>query len=281
LTIICILNTTNNKIFSQNYLSLFGSNSTTWDIVLQGYCDALCSQTSVVKGDTTIDTHTYKIISNLTGFVREDTLKGKAWFYDTYNKTEYLVMDLGLKLADNFVIYKNSNEAVAFVVDSVYYLNNKKHVRLNAQTTMCSLNEKITFIEGSGTTAGFTYHRNLNGNSVSSSMLCHHKNGTKVMGNVLFNNVCTSCSIDITENLLPLKINFFPNPIQDELNIEIKNFISRNYNLIIYNLMGNKVFSQNLTESLTTIKVSNLNDGIYQAVIEDRYTNEHFRFIKY
>jgi hypothetical protein len=280
LTLVCILTATTDKSFAQNYLSLFGDNSTTWDIVLHGYCDAVCSQTITVTGDTSINADTYKVISGLPGFVREDTVQGKAWFYDTYYNTEFLVMDLGLNLGDNFIIYDLFNVANPMTVDSVYYADNKKHVRLNAWTTMCSLNEKITFIEGSGTTASFGYQRDLNG-SVSSSMLCHHKDGVRVSGNVLFNDSCYECSVGINENTpTSIKVTLFPNPTHDLLTIENKDFISTEFKLTIYNLVGNKTYSQTLTDPLTTVKVSNLSSGIYYAVVTDNTRTRHLKFIK-
>lgn len=281
LTLAFILTATPEKSFAQNYLSLFGNNSTTWDIILHGYCDAVCSQTITVTGDTTINTETYKVISGLPGFVREDTVQGKAWFYDTNNNTEYLVMNLGLNLGNNFIIYDYFNIGHPFAVDSVYYVNNKKYLRLNAGTAMCVLQEKITFIEGTGTTASFHYQRDLNGNYVSSSMLCHHKDGVKVAGNILFNDYCYECSIGIAENTsTPTKVNLFPNPTHDQLTIEIKDFIPNKFNVTIYNLLGNKVYSQCLSDPLTTIKVSNLNSGIYYTVVGDSNFDRHLKFIK-
>ena len=281
LTIVCILTAMANKSSAQNYLSLFGDNSTTWDIVLHGYCDNVCSQRIIVTGDTTINTDTYKIILGLPGFVREDTVQGKAWFYDTYHNTEFLVMDLGLDLGDNFIIYDYANAANSLTVDSVYYINNKKHVRLNAWTTMCALNEKITFIEGSGTTASFHYQRDLNGSYVSSSMLCHHKDGVRVAGNILFNDTCYECSVGINENpSAAFTVNLFPNPTHDQLTIEILDFVSSNFNLTIYNLVGKKTYSQTLTNPLTSVNLSDLNSGIYYAVVTNNYTTRYLKFIK-
>lgn len=281
LTLICILTIKTNKSSAQNYLSLFGNNSTSWDIVFHGYCDAVCSQTITVTGDTTINTVTYKVISGLPGFVREDTVQGKAWFFDTLYNTEYLVMDLGLNPGDNFIIYNYLNIANPMTVDSVYYVNSKKHVRLNAWTTMCALNEKITFIEGSGTTASFHYQRDMNGNYVSSSLLCHHKDGVKVSGNILFNDLCYECSVGISENVLnSIKVNLFPNPANERLTIEIKDFISSNLTLTIYNILGDKVYSLPLAEALTTINISNLNRGIYYTVVSDNNSDRHLKFIK-
>lgn len=282
LTLVCLLTAKTDKVCAQNYLSLFGDSSTTWDVVLHGFCDAVCSQTITVTGDTTINSDTYKVISGLPGFVREDTVLGKAWFYDTYYDTEFLVMDLGLSLGDSFMIYNYFNEVELFSVDSVYYVSNKKHIRLTAWTDICSLTEKITFIEGSGTTASFAYQRGLNGNSVSSSMLCHHKNGVKVSGNILFNDICYECSVGIGENdETAVDVSIFPNPTYDNLTIKVKGLIWGNLNLTIYDLVGNVIHSQSLTGSMTTINVSDLSTGIYFAVVGSGNSGSHLKFMKY
>jgi len=286
LFLILIFSATTEKSFSQNYLSLFGDTSTTWDVILSGACDNICSQTVTVTGDTTINSNTYKVISGLQGFVREDTVLGKVWFYDTDNSTEYLVMDLGLNLGDTFDIYF-SNVAMPMIVDSVYYVNNLKRVRLNAWTAMCSLDEKITFIEGSGTTAGLSYQRHLNGNTVNSYMLCHHKNEVKVSGNILFNDSCSYCSVGIAENNSAAKtVKISPNPVQNLLTINFPSPsppASGGVTIAVYDVAGRKIvlpttFINNKAELTTTT----LPNGIYLLQIINNITgvSEVGKFVK-
>lgn len=275
LALICSIIAVTEKTFSQTYLSLFGDTSTTWDIILHGYCDAVCSQTIVVNGDTTINANTYKVISGLPGFVREDNIQGKAWFYSTNNNTEYLVMDLSLKLGDTFNLYNWSNDPNPFVVDSVYYVSSKKHVRLNAWTSICSMNEKITFIEGSGTTASLFYQRDLHGNFVTSYMLCQHKNGLKVAGNILFSDSCYICSVGTQEYNSDINsVKIFPNPAIDILSIETRANSLSNFNLTIYNVFGEHVISQPIKSILTDINISNLHRGVYIVKVGDSASNK-------
>ncbi len=281
LTLICFMTASTENSFSLNYLSLFGDTSTTWDIIEHGYCDAVCSQTTIVSGDTTIGANSYKIISGLPGFVREDTVQGKAWFYDTYNSTEYLVMDLSLNLGDTFYVYNFSNISSPFIVDSVYFVSSIKHVRLNASTTICGYSEKITFIEGSGTTASFNYQRDLNGNSVTSYMLCQHKDNVKVVGNILFMDSCYICSVGINEyNSAISSVNIFPNPILDELTVERKNISLDNLQFSLYNSLGEKIIIQKLLNLLTTINVSSLHSGFYIVEVSDGISNGYKKIIK-
>lgn len=281
LTLLSIFTAMTNNSFSQNYQSLFGDTSTTWDIIPHGYCDAICSQTIIVGGDTIISSNTYKIISGLSGFVREDTIQGKAWFYDTDNNTEYLVMDLGLTLGDTFNLYDYNNIPTSFIVDSVYFVNSLKHVRLDAWTMMCGLNEKITFIEGSGTTASFNYQRYLNGNFVNSYMLCHQKDGVKVAGNFLFMDTCYVCLVGTQEYYFDANsVNIFPNPTLDYLNIETKNGTATRFYLRIYNIVGEEIISHKIIDNLTTISVSDLTKGVYIMVVDNNISKYHQRLIK-
>src|SRR5436189_51048 len=78
---------------------------------------------------------------------------------------------------------------LGFLVDSVYYLGTLKHVRLTASAALCNQFEQITFIEGSGTTAGLDFQGNFY-DSMNHYMLCQHKDGQKVAGNLLFNDTC-------------------------------------------------------------------------------------------
>jgi hypothetical protein len=266
---------------SQNYSSLFGNTSTTWDMILFGACDAICSQTVTVTGDTTIDSKTYKIISGLPGFVREDTVQGKAWFYDTSSNTEYLVMDLSLNLGDTFNIYTYNNVAYPFVVDSVYFAGSLKHVRLIALTVMCAFSEKITFIEGSGTTAGLNYQRKLNGSSVNSYMLCQHKDGVKVTGNSLFNDLCFICDVGMDDHRNDANaIKVYPDPAVDMLSIEIKNLPPGDFDLKIYNFAGELFYSQKISKQLTAVDVSQLSGGLYFVVAGNGTSNWHQKFFK-
>ena len=156
----------------------------------------------------------------------------------------------------------------------------KKHVRLNAWTIMCSLDEKITFIEGSGTTASFGYQRDFNG-SVSSYMLCQHKNGVKVIGNFLFMDTCYVCTVGIPEyNSDANSVKIFPNPTLNEFNIEMKNTPINNYFLTIYNVLGEKIISQKLIERFTTINVSELQCGVYNIEIGNNFSNNHKKLIR-
>lgn len=250
--------------FSQNYESIFGNSSTSWNIIFQGYCDWIESHEITATSDTTIHSNNYKVILGLGGFLREDVNQGKVWYYDTTYHTEYLVMNLGLNYGDVFTIFDYFNVPNTFSVDSVYYQNGLKHVQLNAWTSMCGMGEKIKFIEGSGPSSSFTYQRNFNAGSVASYMLCHFKDGLKVSGNNLFDDSCFVHEVGIVENKMGLNnISVFPNPAKDKINIFVKDKGRENLFLEIYNIFGEKIYAESFDTKKFEIDFSKEKKGVY------------------
>ncbi len=278
LTLIFVLNFLANNSFAQNSKSIFGSFSTSWDVILNGNCDSIMTSTIVAAGDTNINSNNYKIITGLGGFLREDTLSGKVWFYDISYGTEFLVMDLSLTDGEFFLIYDAYGVPTSFQVDSSYYVNGLLHLRLTALSSMCGYHEKITFITGSGPSAGFNYQRKSDGFSVPTYMLCHYKNGIKVTGNDLFNDTCYMFEVGIAENLIDInKINIFPNPAADMINVDIKN--NDNCLLEIYNVMGILEKTEIITNQYKQIDIRDLMEGIYVITARTKDNTSYQRLI--
>ncbi len=247
---------------AQNYKSIFGSTATSWNVIPFCAYDYLVSKTVVATHDTTIATNTYKIINGLGGYLREDTIQGKVWFYDATYHEEYLVMNLGLNLGDIFVFYDYGNVATQCIVDSVYYESGLKRVRINGSTAMCSLHQKVIFTEGSGPSSSFNYQRRSNGFEVPSFMLCHFKDGVRVLGNHLFKDSCNVVEVGIAENKLSSnQITISPNPASDIITIES---LSKASNTIaIYTLQGKLLRQTPLRQAKTDISIADFDAGVY------------------
>jgi hypothetical protein len=245
------------SVFSsaQNSKSIFGDSATTWDIIIAGYCDAVCKSQFNATGDTIVDGKKYTVIPFYDGFVREDTTSGKVWFYNKIYAQEYLVMDLNLNLNEAFTIYSYNNTPSTIFVDSIYYINGLKHVRLNHLIRMCALEEKLTFIEGSGPNAAFHYQRS----DIASYMLCHFKDGVKVAGNIIFNNDCDICDVGINE-YHQNNIYLFPNPSRDVFHFRFPH-AEKALHTEIFNYLGKKIFSE--SGHTQKIDLSSAGDGIY------------------
>ncbi len=185
-------------LFSQGYQSIFGDTSTTWSIIKEGYCDIVCSSFYSPNSDTVVNLTPYKVLQNY-GFIREDSVQGKVWFYDENWDQEYLVMDLALQVSDTFNIYNWNGIAEVFTVDSINYSSGKKHLYLDGSIFICGMSEPLVFVEGSGPNAGFNYQRLAGGAYIPSFMLCHTKDEIKVQGNTMFMDSCEVCMVGIEE----------------------------------------------------------------------------------
>lgn len=274
----------NIQAYGQNYQSLFGSDSTSWDITF-GYCDGQTTTGSKVLGDTIINSMSYKKVGgflsflNLSGYLREDTVSGKAWYYRESNSTEYLTMDLSLNINDTFDIYDFSNTPHHFCVDSIYYMNGRKHVQLNATLSLCGSHGRLTFVEGVGTTAGLFFQGSID--FLNYYMLCQHKNGVKVASNLIYPNSCFVQSIGINENQLNgHSIKVFPVPASTSLTVDINLPTSDLYQISVFDLNGELILQTSIENSANTIDVSGLKNGIYQILIENEDQVRHSRFIK-
>jgi len=79
-----------------------------------------------------------------------------------------------------------------------------------------------------------------------------------------------------------LKINIYPNPATDFINIEADVEISKQVVFTIYNTAGKRVLLQNVKNSSFQhqINVSTLQPGVYFLQIEDESIKQSFKFIK-
>jgi hypothetical protein len=69
-------------------------------------------------------------------------------------------------------------------------------------------------------------------------------------------------------------LTIYPNPFTEDLYIESN--LEKNYILTVYNLLGNKVYSEKVNQSNKTINLSNLKSGIYFIKINSIDGNLHF-----
>lgn len=262
LTVIICFTLQINFSSAQNYKSIFGSTSTSWNVIPFGACDFVVSTMVDATHDTTIAANTYKIIKGLGGYLREDTIQGKVWFYDSAYNEEYLVMDLGLILGDTFD-YINYDHSITHInVDSVYYESGLKRIRLNGGTHICGLYQQAIFTEGSGPSTSFRYQRRFNDYYVNSFMLCHFKDGVRVLGNHLFKDSCNVVEVGIAENKLPSnQITISPNPASDIITIESLSKVSTT--IAIYTLQGKLLRQTPLRQAKTDINIADFDAGVY------------------
>jgi len=92
-----------------------------------------------------------------------------------------------------------------------------------------------------------------------------------------FNSGCSSGTIGLSEISDENTIQIFPNPFSNSLNIVIHN--SNLYNVRCFDLIGQLIFSDNVTES-TLINFSPFPTGAYLLLIESKHKTVHQKIIK-
>lgn len=262
---------------AQNYKSIFDSipENTTWDIILYGYCDAVCSDSFDIIGDSIINAETYQELAGL-GFLREDTVAGKTWMFDPNWNEEYLIMDLSLTVGDTFYLYDYWNNPVVTTVDSVQLINGLKHIWLHQEGNICGFFYPLEFVEGSGPNVGFNYQRWL---PINSFMLCQHKNGVKTLGNTLFFDACYVCVGGLKETNIE-RIQLFPSPANDVLNVLFAGELQQAA-LCVFDQFGRiQLEIPNWNNQQQVVSISSLKPGIYFVSIKDKELESVKRFVK-
>jgi hypothetical protein len=79
-------------------------------------------------------------------------------------------------------------------------------------------------------------------------------------------------------------LSLFPNPVKDELSLQIKNDSFTNYQIEIYNNLGQKV-SENLNSfyqenDVINFNTKQFNSGIYLIKIFNQSTSHSLKFVK-
>ena len=273
--IFLILTCNNILLFGQPYKSIFGKQSTSWNIIPFGECDGTFTSTFYASEDTFYMGKTWKIFDDsfnmFDGFLREDTITGKVWYYSREYEQEYLVMDLSLQKDDIFNIIDYLNDTVTLSVDSIYFENGlKKIVFKNSFVGVCDASEEepFQFTEGTGSNVGFFYNRTDQPPSFSKYMLCHYKDDLKVYGNKLFNDTCNVLFVSVEDINKAGNLKLFPNPTSDNVYIEFENPSKQEAELKVYNLNGKLIY------------VGSTFDNILEFTLKDTATHINLYVLK-
>lgn len=168
------------SIHAQQYKHCLDNGFVKWSLLDYHVIDAgLVSTELVAYGDTLINNLTYKKIhisyfdsqnieesntnwKNYTPtlfnlwkslYIRESDDGSKLYVFNTKEDKEYLISDLNLQKGDKFQLFEPSVFEET-TVDSVYVMDNLKHVRLNK---MLYGSVPLTFIESIGPNIWYTY----------------------------------------------------------------------------------------------------------------------------
>lgn len=250
--------------FGQSYESIFGDTSTSWAIAKE-IPDAMYTDSIFTATDTSFDGHNYKSVKDLSydyGFIREDTTLGQVWFYSKDDNTEYLIMDLTLSVGDSFQI--NTFQGTEFpIVDSVYFMNGKKHIRFNYVLQIWSEQEKLIFIDGIGANAGILFQHQFGGMTLRSYMLCKYKDNQLVYSNTIFGGDCYVLRTGLSDNSINSSWTLFPNPFSNFTLLKIPRNDNQKCTLQIFNSVGQIAFQlDNITADQIIIDGKKIQNGL-------------------
>src|SRR6185295_13399283 len=136
-------------VHGQTYQSVFGEDSTHWDIYHE-VADGGFTLPIKTIGDTLFNGVTYKLIyddwSGEEAFLREDSVHSKLYYYSTLLQQEYLIMNLDWNQGDTVFPY-NPNISSFTVIDTVFTNNGLKHLRTNVPLIQWPTFGLLEFIE--------------------------------------------------------------------------------------------------------------------------------------
>lgn len=178
------------KVFSQ-YESVFGKESTRWNILFVSISVVYTDSLFYLK-DTIINEKMYKQIHSEIQdyYIRESDDNSKVYMYNQkFPEEECLVMDLDLQKLDTLFVGYNLEQI--FIVDSVYYKNNRKHIRF--QNAVCHPfgTDQFEFIEGIGSNFGLFYQGDDFGEFTEDHvLLCSYKDDVQQYSYLKFIGRC-------------------------------------------------------------------------------------------
>lgn len=275
-------------VSGQPYHSIFSSDTTKWN-VFECLPDAGGTIVYYSYSDTLINDKVYHIMfrenlyfaeqelkydKQLCGYVHEDTISGKYWFLkqvDFNNYEEALFMDLSLQKGDTFAVISDFRYMFpdSVIVDSVYYIDNKKIITINKLNYDCYNEAKVQFIEGVGPTYGF-YMGEFNEQPEPYTLLCKFDDDVKTYS--IDKEYFIDCYHDggsgVNDDEFGKSISIFPNPSQGKLSILIENFDSSiNYEII--NTLGRVITKGTLLKSINDLKINE--NGVFFIRLSNNY----------
>ena len=179
--------------FAQSYKHCLDGEMIRWSCLDMRDCDGgVTSQDIIAYGDTLFNGIMYKKLfrdfsfdsyeaeeSNMKWinhvsslnwiwdgyFIRESEDASKLYIYHPYYSEEFLISDLDLQEGDSVLLFTDFLGICETFVDSIYYVNDLKHIALHFYTSNHS-KETVTFIESVGNDRWFIYPPNCNPNYV-------------------------------------------------------------------------------------------------------------------
>jgi hypothetical protein len=247
------------------------------------------------QGDTLINSDLwFKLYStsdslfqnNLTfkGLIRTDN--SRILYLDTASQLDTLY-DFNINPGDSilFNLYGQFPEKIPVInIDSIH-INGQFYRRFHfAEPTIINafdlLNE--VWIEGIGSIHGpiFTTFPVKFSTEIPDSLIltCTYSNNQQVWQHPSYN----SCYLNIVlgiDNKAKTDLSFYPNPFQDNIKINLTK--ADNYEINIFNSIGQRLIAKSMTSDFATIDLTALNDGVYFMTIDSKTERWTTKLIKH
>ncbi len=222
--------------------------------------------------------------------IREDTLKGQSWVYDSFRGEERLLYDFSLQEGD---FYPGSDDVILYKIDTVITPKGERrryrfHHPENTST-------EYFWIEGIGNplphdpTIIYSSEINSNGElSGSYELLCMSRNGQLVYDEGARRaGINAPCSELVTVSTPSIKvldphIQLFPNPVNNFLTLLSEKLVHEHLSIRIFDNTG-RIWLREVKQPgilKLDLNVSNLPQGIYLIQIQNKSGVQVERFIK-
>ena len=304
-----LLTIANNINAQTGYQSFLNADTTLWYMNHETYCDepyhsyefaatgsffidsVFCRKLSCSYVVRHNDGH-YSYIpytTNTRNYLSEDTVSGKLWMYtcnvnDTTHFTKKLLVDMSLDVGDTFCLPLDFGDpyidTLVYTVDSVLYLDGRKHIFMSDKRVdeyYLSIN---IFIEGIGSSShlffpiGYYWYYPSYMPDIS-FLFCCFKDGLHVYMDTLiwFLDGVDDCVLTYSSLYRPKleqKITAYPNPTKDRITLEFGG--ARFSTLRMVNTAGATVLETTLTgqEPQYSLPLKGLPAGIYSCILSGK-----------
>ncbi len=248
------------------YQSFFGKTSTSWNSVGSGLNRVNEWTDSVAyEKDTLLAGVSYKKVSLWRAYpnaayqsdllFREDTTTGRLW-HRYPDSTNTLIADLSLGVGGQF--FHPVATTVALTVDSVYYVNSRKHVRFQNSSL---LDVPLIFIEGVGPSHGVLF---------VSPLLCQYKDGNPnyVLNVPHYPGICNVHELTSIDSHLEIGIRISPNPTTGLIKIESP-AVGKDLVVYVYDAIGRHLLTKKYSGGGCEVNLGQLSPGLYMIAIKN------------
>jgi hypothetical protein len=266
---------------SQSYIPLLNENNY-WDVATysQGhicdFSDSAVPERYFISGEVVLNNKTYKAFSSYkfypkegsqpvcppfivdtiavaTGvYLREDVNQQRVYRYDTQENNEYVLFDFSVSIGDTVYLNQLDQERIIAAIDTLQTNDGIKRRRFSYTT---SSSPEEGYVEGIGGPQGFFIDPIPFFENGYFVMCVKSKDDEVILSNRGCYSFTTINSLSSSKNYLKI----YPNLVDDVVTIDSPT----NQDMVVYNLVGNSVFTQKLVKGKNTIDLTHLKPQFY------------------